>query len=250
MIKKVLLFLSIAILLVGTSYARNLNDAKNSYEKEIKKQSSINSANQKWQSKKAQNEEKSMDLTAQKVWLENRIVQYEKYIGTLKDNIAELKRKKLELARVSEELEPFLNETADRIAEFIDNDMPFLKNERRQRLEFLRSSLADYRISAGEKLRRILEALQIEAEYGKNIESSVVEIELNGERVTADVVRFGRLGFYYMSPDKKNFGYYAAGSWRKLPEKYKSELIKAVEIADRKRVMDVIYLPVSASEVR
>jgi len=249
--RKIIVFVTILAAASFPAQADSLTDMKSGYSKELKKQSDVVIKSQKWQSKKVLNEEQSRDLMIEKLWLQSRIDQYEKYIKTVEDNITELKRKKVEITRVSEELEPLLDETVMNLDAFIKGDMPFLNSERHLRMDFLKRSLSDYKVSAGEKLRRILEALQIEAEYGKNIEVTTSDINLNGDTVTVDVARFGRLGLYYLTPDRKSFGYYShkSGGWQTLDNDHKSELIKAFEIADRKRVMDVIYLPVSAKEV-
>jgi len=230
--------------------AETLKELGDSYSKQLKNQSKISDGNASWQSEKSEKEEQLRELFVQRAWLENRIYQYKKYIVTINDNISELNRKKEELTRIAEELEPYLDETLSRLEDFIASDMPFLSRERSERVDFLRSSLADYRISAGEKLRRILEALKVEADYVKGIEVTTEEINVNGEKLTAGLYRFGRLGYYYMTPDNKNFGYYSLKDmkWVQLDGKYKSEIIKAAEIAERKRMMEVIYLPVSAKE--
>lgn len=248
---KLLLPLLLLVLTFTDSMAENLGGLNSSYTGELKKQSEINSKNMKWQSEKAQEEEKLRELISQRIWLENRISQYQKYITTLNENIEELQRKKTELARAAEELEPYLDETLSRLSAFIAQDMPFLKTEREARLEFLSASLADYKISAGEKLRRVLEALKVEADYVKGIEVTTEEIAAGGETFTADLFRFGRLGWYYMTPDRKSFGYYSkeSGGWVALSEEYKREIIKAAEIAERKRMMELIFLPVSAPKV-
>ncbi|ADD68378.1 conserved hypothetical protein [Denitrovibrio acetiphilus DSM 12809] len=249
---KLITVLFLTIFAVTGSFAAELTNLNKTFKSEVDKQSELNSKNVKFQGEKAGNEEKIREMNSQKVWLEKRIEQYERYIVTIRENIEELKRKKDELAKIAEELEPYLDETVDRLNGFVAEDIPFLEEERRARLNMLRTSLADYKLSAGEKLRRVLEALQVESEYGKSIESRVTELEIDGSMLTAEVIRFGRLGYYYMTPDKKRYGYYSYNEqkWIDMEEKYKSELVKAVEIADRKRVMEVIYLPVSAKGVQ
>lgn len=247
---KILLFL-VFLAFSSSGHSSELTEMHGSYSKELKNQKKIVGKNQKWLSRKADNEEKVRDLVAQRIWLENRVSQYEKYIETLNANIAELKRKKEELAKVSHELEPYLDSIMERLETFISDDISFLSEERSNRISFLKSSLADYKISSGEKLRRVLEALQIEADYSKNIESSIGNITINDETITAKLIRFGRLGYYFISPDQSRFGFYSfkEGKWVELSKSYKNEIIKAMDISERKRAMDVIYLPVSAEEV-
>ena len=53
-----------------------------------------------------------------------------------------------------------------RLEESVARDLPFLTEERSLRLASLRQELVRPDIAGAEKLRRLLEALQIEAQYG------------------------------------------------------------------------------------
>jgi len=54
----------------------------------------------------------------------------------------------------------------DTLDKFVAEDLPFLKEERTQRVEILKHLLTDPQTGVAEKYRRILEAYQIEADYG------------------------------------------------------------------------------------
>ena len=68
------------------------------------------------------------------------------------------------------------------------------------------------------KFRRILEAYQIEADYGRTLGAERAEVEGR----TVDVLRIGRTEMYYLSSDGDRAGYWdaGAGKWLELQRKY------------------------------
>ncbi|MBW2011938.1 MAG: DUF3450 family protein, partial [Deltaproteobacteria bacterium] len=75
-----------------------------------------------------------------------------------------------EISRISEELIPYLEDVYNRLAALVENDPPFLREERQNRIKNLRKVLDDDQVSASEKFRKMTEALFVEAEYGNTVE--------------------------------------------------------------------------------
>ena len=178
-------------------------------------------------------------------WLDSQNRRYEDYIKRQKEAVEELERRKRELARIKIELEPYLDEVVDRLAAFIQSDLDFLPQERAGRLAFLRRSLSDYNLPASEKLRRVMEALIVEAGYGSSVEKTEAEIEIDGQRVWVDQLRVGRLALYYQTPDGRRLGWRPAGAagWSELPAALGRELSRALEMAQRRRAVELVNLP-------
>ena len=134
----------------------------------------------------------------------------------------------------------------DRLAACINDGLPFLMNERTMRMEVLRSLQSNSEIGAAEKLRRTFEALLIEMEYARTVEVYQEAIEVEGDMLTANVLRVGSAVLYYQSPDGMNVGNYSSSDmgWNPLPAKYAPDIGKAMEIARHKRAADIINLPV------
>jgi hypothetical protein len=100
-----------------------------------------------------------------------------------------------ELARIKAELEPFLDQTFTQLSSFIENDLPFLAEERAERLASLQTLLNNYDASLPQKTRRLLLALEIEARYGATAQSAEQEVEIAGRRSAGcALLRLGRLG--------------------------------------------------------
>jgi hypothetical protein len=200
----------------------------------------------RWAEKREAMRAEIRELKARKAWLDFQARKHEAYAATQKRRVAELERRKQEAQRIRVELEPFLEEVLARLESFVDADLPFLKQERRRRLGFLRRSLDDPRLGLGEKLRRVLEALQVEAGYGRDTEVVQRTLQLDGEPVRVSVFRLGRLGLYYVGPDGSRAGMYdpSADAWRPLPERFAKPLSSAMDMARRRRAADFLDLPI------
>jgi hypothetical protein len=92
----------------------------------------------------------------------------------------------------------------------------------------------------------IMEALQVETEYGRTVEVYQEAIDLNGEKIVVDILRLGRLSLFFQTPDGKLVGHYdrVTNKWVSLASRYRRDINKAVEIARRERSIDLVKLPI------
>jgi len=150
------------------------------------------------------------------------------------------------LKKINRELEPYLDETVKRLREFIKGDLPFLTEERQKRLLALQSVLDSYDAGIAEKLRRVLEALRIEVDYGGQVEVTEEQITLADRPRTVQVFRLGRLALFYRTLDGKEIGRFnpETGRWEKLPSRFSREMERAMEMAARRRAADLLKLPI------
>ena len=147
-------------------------------------------------------------LEAQRQDLEARVVAARARVG--------VKQARIEaIAQITGQVAPFLDELYRRLALRIDNDLPFLPDERRQRLANLRILLDDPGVAISEKFRKVFEALLVEAEYGNTIEVYQESITIDGQSVLANIFRLGRIGLYYQSLDQQACGFFnvSAAAW-------------------------------------
>ena len=99
--------------------------------------------------------------------------------------------------------------------------------------------------SAAEKFRRVFEALQIEAEYGTNVEVVQETITLDGGSVLADIFRLGRVSLFCQTIDGKRSGSYdvAQQTWQRLPEDTNRDISRAIAMARLERSIELVKLP-------
>lgn len=171
-------------------------------------------------------------------------------VDALEERIAEFERRLTEATRLRDSIQDTLNTVLLRLEDWLDRDLPFLPEERAARLATLNEELARPDVTSADKLRRILEALQIEVNYGGTVEVTQEEIEIDGEPIFVDLLRVGRLSLFWTTPDGKRVGDYDAGAraWRELAGKYGRPIKTAMEMATRMRPTELIALPLGRIE--
>ena len=199
-----------------------------------------------WAGKKTELMARYRSLKANQEHLEKVKLKTERALSAQKTLVAEFERKTKESARIREELQSYLESVITQLEKFIKNDLPFLSKERDDRLTSIKEALARPDIPAAEKYRRVMEALQVEAEYGHTVEVYQDTIALDGQSVLVDILRVGRLSIFSQTPDGKMVGHYdrVAEGWVSLPSKYCKDINKAVEMARRERTIELVKLPI------
>lgn len=143
---------------------------------------------------------------------------------------------------------PLMYKMIDGLQETIENDLPFKRQSRLNRVEKLRATMTRADVSDAEKYRRILEAYQIEVDYGIKLSSYASRVEISKDKVLeVDVLHLGRIslvarnlnGTQYWSWDQTE------DQWQELDSSMKSELDKAYDIAGQQAAPSLITLPVS-----
>ncbi|MDX1519425.1 MAG: DUF3450 domain-containing protein, partial [Gammaproteobacteria bacterium] len=134
------------------------------------------------------------------------------------------------------------------LEEFIALDMPFLTGERTSRLAAIREMMDRPDVTLPDKFRRIMQAYQIEMEYGRTIEAYTDSIKLDGQDTTVDILRIGRLSLLYLSLDNQKAGHWDRDnkSWQPLNDDYLRSIQKGIKIARKQTSPDLFTVPVPA----
>lgn len=141
---------------------------------------------------------------------------------------------------------PLMSRMVEVLADFIAADVPFLPFERTDRLETLQELLPRADVSMAEKYRRILEAYQIESDYGYTLEAWRGELGEGEQQRSVEFLRLGRVMLYYQTPNGHESGYWNAQSrsWEVLDSQARRPLQKAIAIARQQQSADWLELPV------
>ncbi|MFM7784835.1 MAG: DUF3450 family protein, partial [Gammaproteobacteria bacterium] len=113
----------------------------------------------------------------------------------------------------------------------------------------LRGLMGDPGVTVAEKYRRLLEAYQIEIEYGRSMAAYTGVLE-DGRK--ADYVRIGRVALMYRTEDGTEAGYWDRDQkqWV-IDNDYRGTVLTALRVARKELAPDVIQIPIpAAQEVR
>jgi hypothetical protein len=169
----------------------------------------------------------------------------QKKIKAADKRLSEKKRELADINQITTRIQPFLYELATSLRRRIDQDPPFLVQERRQRIKKIETLMDDPEVDASERYRKVMEAMLVEAEYGFTIEAYQETIPVAGRPLLADILRLGRLGLYYRSLDGLKTGFYnvAANKWSPLPSSYTPAITAAIDIAAKREPVELLSIP-------
>jgi len=136
---------------------------------------------------------------------------------------------------------PLMERMLTMLDQFIELDIPFLLEERRVRVSTLRGLLLSSDITISEKFRRVMEAYQIELEYGRTIEA--YRAKDSSDRIV-DYLRLGRVGFYYIGLNSGDaFAWSQKDTkWYKLDGAFQASLNKGIQIARKQAAPSLLDL--------
>ena len=155
------------------------------------------------------------------------------------------------VAVIERQVTPLMLKMIDALDQFVELDIPFLLEERRQRVAFLRTLLERSDITVAEKFRRLLEAYEIENDYGRTIESYKGSLDVDGASREVDFLRIGRTALLYQTVDSEVFGMWDKGqaTWVSLPTEYRNQIRNGIRMAHKQIAPNLLTLPISAPEV-
>jgi len=150
------------------------------------------------------------------------------------------------IERTQEAVTPQMSRMVDVLGEFIAADLPFLPDERADRLAGLQDLLPRADVSLAEKYRRILEAYQIESDYGRTLEAWRGELPGDAESRSVEFLRLGRVMLYYQTLDAHESGWWnpQTRAWEVLDGSARRPLTQAIAIARQQQAPAYLQLPV------
>ena len=133
---------------------------------------------------------------------------------------------------INRQIFPLMERMIDGLEQSINLDVPFLMAERSDRMDNLKSILARSDVSVAEKFRKVMEAYQIENDYGSSSEWYTESISVDGQAPREfNVLRIGRIGLYIQSDDTRITGRWdpEAGDWV-LDDSARNEIRKGLRM--------------------
>jgi uncharacterized protein (DUF885 family) len=149
---------------------------------------------------------------------------------------------------IERQVMPLMIRMVDTLEQFIALDVPFLPKEREDRIVDLKDMLDRADVETSEKFRRILEAYQVEVQFGRDIEAYTGLLAVNGAERDVDFLRIGRVALIYQTRDGQTQGAWDQQSrqWQPLDEGYRTHINKGLRIARKQLAPDLLTVPISA----
>lgn len=151
----------------------------------------------------------------------------------------------------NKEVVPLMLRMIESLDDFVKLDVPFLEKERTKRIASLREMMNQANVSTSEKFRRVMEAFQVENEYGRTTEAYRDDIlSSTGSSTTVDFLRIGRVVLIYQTLDGKEAKIWnnADRKWVELPDTYRKAITEGLKMARKQAAPDLLVLPVNAPE--
>ena len=179
---------------------------------------------------------------------------YNDYVQTLvtdqQRGIDSLQRQIDGIEGVKRGIVPLMFRMIDSLEQFINLDVPINLEERLARVERLRDVMGNSNVTTSEQFRQVIEAYQVENQYGRAIRAYQGTLDYQGTEVTVDFFNLGRTALLALSLDQKNAWVWdnTARTWEPLGDEYLSSVVIAVKMANKLLPPGLLKLPITAAE--
>lgn len=148
---------------------------------------------------------------------------------------------------INRQIFPMMERMIDGLDQSVKLDVPFLMEERTDRVDNLRSIMERSDVSVAEKFRKVMEAYQIENDYGTSSEWYTQSLTLDGSTRSYNVLRIGRIGLYFQSDDSKITGRWdnTNRAWV-MDNSARGEVRTGLRMAKQLIAPELIVIPVAA----
>jgi Protein of unknown function (DUF3450) len=150
---------------------------------------------------------------------------------------------------INRQIFPLMTRMIDGLEQSIALDIPFLMAERTGRVDTLKEIMERSDVSVAEKFRKVMEAYQIELDYGSSAEYYKESLDIDGALRDYNMLRIGRIGLYFQSDDSQITGHYnqETRQYELLDNENRSEIRKGLRMARQLIAPELLLLPIPAA---
>jgi DNA repair exonuclease SbcCD ATPase subunit len=175
----------------------------------------------------------------------------QRQVDAQRREIESLNRDINNIASLQRAVQPLMEDMLEALADLIEADVPMLLDERRERIDRLRGIMDDPGRSPAQRYRLVVEAYQIENEYGRTIEAYRDNIEVDGRVYeNVDFLRIGRIALIFRTDDDEVLKRWDAeqARWVDLDRSFLPHVKTASRIAREQIPPDLMFIPVTAPQ--
>lgn len=155
-----------------------------------------------------------------------------------------------EVSVVERQITPLMLRMITGLEQFVELDVPFLPEERANRIADLKAMMDRADVATSEKFRRVMEAYQVEMEYGRTMEAYSGIHSIDGQERDVEFLRLGRTALIYQTRDASEQGVWnkQTRQWEKLDSSYRTQITKGLRMAKKQLAPDMLMLPVAITD--
>lgn len=177
----------------------------------------------------------------------------ERQIAAQEADIARLREDIENFGVLQRALRPLMEDMIAGFGELVAADLPFLKAERGARVDRMNGLLDAAEVTAAQQYRLIVEAYQIENEYGRTIGAYEGSIDYEGQNIVGEFLRVGRMALIFKTPDDSVLAIYdraagenGQGAYVALDRSYLQDVKFGMRMAKEQTAPDIFFIPVKA----
>jgi vacuolar-type H+-ATPase subunit I/STV1 len=172
--------------------------------------------------------------------------QLQSQINSQEAEMASIGTQLTDIETTNREVLPLMERMLATLEQFVAADLPFMKEERMGLVNRLKDLMPRADVAISEKYRRILEAYQIELDYGRTAET--YEGQMDDGR-TVQFVKLGRVSLMYQTLDGTETGYWdAQASQWVVDNSYADNVRDALGVVRGDGAPDLLRVPVPAPQ--
>jgi hypothetical protein len=151
---------------------------------------------------------------------------------------------------IERQITPLMLRMITGLDQFVALDVPFLAEERNKRVAELKAMMDRADIAPSEKFRRVMEAYQVEMDYGRTLEAYSGLHIIDGQERDVDFLRVGRTALIYQTRDASLQGTWnkQTRQWEALPSSYRTQVTKGLRMAKKQLAPDLLMLPIALTD--
>lgn len=176
--------------------------------------------------------------------------QFEKQIANQEREMTQLTDSIDRVTVIERQITPLMLRMIDGLEQFVDLDLPFLLDERHDRVARLREMMDRADVAVSEKFSQVLRAFQIENEYGRTMEAYGDTINVDGVDRKVDVLKVGRVALVFQTPDGEETGMWnkADDQWEVIGDEFTTPVRNGIRMARKQLSVDMLTLPITGPE--
>ena len=174
--------------------------------------------------------------------------QKRRQIKAQEERLVLLDEQTIEVEKMQRQVPGVMRKALEGLLVLINEDVPFLMDERNKRIAQVLETFDNPKVTPSENVRQVLEAYNIEREYGRTIETYEDTIVLDGEEKVVNILRIGRLALMYQLKDQSETGVWNGTEWEEVSG-YRIPVRDGIRMANKTAPLDLLFLPVKVTKI-